>query len=73
MGPVRYPEDIAKAVFSEVKKRNGIFPSEDILIELFEILYFASIKTEEAEPIIFNIVYLVSIRKPRLHGIYILL
>lgn len=55
---VRYPEDIAKAVFSEVKKRNDIYPSEDLLIELFEILYFASIKTEEAEPIVFNIVYL---------------
>jgi hypothetical protein len=58
MGLVRYPEDIARAVFLEVKKRNDIFPSKDILIELFEILYFASIKTEEAEPIIFNIVYL---------------
>jgi hypothetical protein len=54
----KYPEDIAKAVFSEVKKRNGIYPPENTLIKLFEILYFASIKTEEAEPIIFNIVYL---------------
>ena len=58
MGLTRYPEDIARAVFSKVKKGNDIFPSKDILIELFEILYFASIRTEEAEPIIFNIVYL---------------
>ena len=54
----KYPKDIARVVFVEVKKRNDIFPSQEILTDLFEILYFASIKTEEAEPIIFNIVYL---------------
>lgn len=58
MEPVKYPKDLAKAVFSEIKRKNYEFPSEDILVALFETLYFASIKTEEAEPIIFNIVYL---------------
>lgn len=58
METVKYPKDLAKAVFSEIKRRNDEFPSEDILVALFETMYFASIKTEEAEPIIFNIVYL---------------
>ncbi|WP_324292483.1 putative sensor domain DACNV-containing protein [uncultured Desulfobulbus sp.] len=34
--------------------------SEELLINLFEIMYFASIKTEESQKIIFNIVYLES-------------
>lgn len=55
---VKYPNDIARAVFLEIKTRKAEFPSEDILIDLFEIMYFASIRTEEAEPILFNIVYL---------------
>lgn len=55
---VKYPEDIANAVFLEIKKRTAECPSEDILVELFETMYFASIRTEEAEPILFNIVYL---------------
>ena len=55
---VNYPEDIANAVFLEIKKRTAEYPSKDILAELFETMYFASIRTEEAEPILFNIVYL---------------
>lgn len=58
MATIKYPKDLAKAVFSEIKRKNDKFPSEDILVALFETLFFASIKTEEAEPIIFNIVYL---------------
>jgi len=37
------------------KEKKVKFPSEDILVDLFEVMYFASIKTEEAEPIVFNI------------------
>ena len=47
---VKYPKDIAKAVFGEIKRRKTKFLSEDILVDLFEIMYFASIRTEEAEP-----------------------
>lgn len=54
----KYPNDIARAVFLEIKRRKAELPSEDILVDLFETMYFASIKTEEAEPILFNIVYL---------------
>ena len=58
MGLVKHPEDIARVVYNVIKKGNEVFPPENVLIELFEILYFSSIKTEESEPIIFNIVYL---------------
>lgn len=55
---VKYPGDMARTVFSEVKRRKTECPSEDILVNLFEAMYFASIRTEEAEPIVFNVVYL---------------
>lgn len=55
---MKYPEDMARAVFLEIKKKRDEYPSEDVLVDLFEVMYFASIRTEEAEPIIFNIVYL---------------
>jgi len=58
MERVRYPEDLAKAVFSEIKRRSDEIPSIELLVSLFETMYFESIKTEEAESIIFNIVYL---------------
>ena len=57
MKPTKYPADLARAVQSEIKRRSGV-PSLEALISLFETMFFASIKTEESEPIIFNIVYL---------------
>ena len=53
----KYPKDLAAAVYSELKNKT-LVPSLDILVELFETMYFASIKTEESEPIIFNIAYI---------------
>jgi len=58
MNSNKYPKDLASVVFSEIKRKNSKVPSEEILTSLFEIMYFSSIKTEESEPIIFNIVYL---------------
>ena len=57
MERTKYPAHLARAVHSEIK-RNNAAPSLKVLISLFETIYFASIKTEEAEPVIFNIVYL---------------
>jgi hypothetical protein len=59
MSLIKYPKDLAEVVHSEIKIKH---PSLSIvnLVSLFEIMYFASIKTEESEPIIFNIVYLNS-------------
>lgn len=54
----RTPRDLAEAVFSELRKRTSGCPSKDALIDLFECLYFSSLKTEEAEPIRIHVVYL---------------
>lgn len=58
MALVKYPKDLADVVFSEISGRKTFIPSVELLVSLFETMYFASIKTEESEPIIFNIVYL---------------
>lgn len=54
----KYPKDIAKAVLTELKRRRVKPFSENVLVNLFETMFFASIRTEEAEPILFNLVYL---------------
>ena len=54
----RYPKDLADVVSSVIKKEAKITISRDILTTLFENMYFASMRTEEAEPITFNIVYI---------------
>ncbi len=56
---IKYPKDLAEVVHSEIKRKHTSLSIEN-LVSLFEIMYFASIKTEESEPIIFNIVYLNS-------------
>jgi len=55
MERTKYPADLARAVHSEIK-RNNAAPSLQVLISVFETMYFASIKTEEAEPVIFNMI-----------------
>ena len=59
MKVTKYPADLALTVQSAIKSRSSV-PSLEALISLFETMFFASIKTEESEPIIFNIVYLDS-------------
>ncbi len=54
----RTPQDLAHSVFSELKKRTSACPSMDLLVKLFECLYFASLRTEESEPITIHVVYL---------------
>jgi hypothetical protein len=54
----RYPKDLAEVVSTVLKKESKIILSKEILTTLFENMYFASIKTEEAAPITFNIVYI---------------
>ena len=53
------PKDLAEAVHSELRRRRvDDCPKEENLTELFESMYYASLKTEEAQPILFHIVYL---------------
>ncbi|MGC2311637.1 MAG: putative sensor domain DACNV-containing protein, partial [Candidatus Acidiferrales bacterium] len=52
-----FPKDLASAVYSELLRRNTNPPTLDVLIELFESMYFASLKTEESKPVLFHVAY----------------
>lgn len=52
------PRDLASTVHSELLNRNAGPPALDVLIELFESMYFTSLKTEESKPVLFHLVYL---------------
>jgi hypothetical protein len=54
----QFPEDFADAVCSELSRRASFCPQREIIVALFESMYFASLKTEESQPVIFHIVYL---------------
>ncbi len=50
--------DLSRAVRSELAKRKVECPSLDVLDKLFHAMYYASLRTEESEPVTFHIVYL---------------
>ena len=59
------PSDLAQVVFHELQRRydessegDAACPSLEVLTNLFEAMYFASMGTEEGEPIKFHVVYL---------------
>ena len=52
------PKNLAEIVYSELKERSLPYPNVEILIDLFESMYFASLKTDESQPITFHAVYL---------------
>ena len=54
----QFPKDFADAVCSELRKRASFCPQREIIVDLFESMYFASLKTEESQPVVFHIVYL---------------
>jgi len=53
-----FPKDLAEAVHSQLELQGADSPGLKILIDLFELLYFISLKTEELQPITCYIVYL---------------
>jgi len=55
-----FPKDLAEALHSELELRGPDSPGLEILTDLFETLYFVSLKTEELQPITCYIVYLSS-------------
>src|SRR6266849_2716748 len=57
------PKNLALAVHSELLNRNISPPPLEALIELFESMYFASLKTEESRPVLFHVAY-VDPQKP---------
>ena len=46
-----FPVDLAHAVFKELKRHGTTDVDIDTLTDLFETLYFASLETEELQPI----------------------
>ncbi len=54
----RSPVDLAEAVCAELRRRKAHCPKLEVLRQLFECMYFASLKTEESEPTRVHIVYL---------------
>jgi hypothetical protein len=54
----QFPKDFADAVCSELHRRALFGPQREIIVDLFESMYFASLKTEESQPVVFHIVYL---------------
>ncbi len=59
----RSPKDLAFVVHSELVGRKANPPALDVLIDLFESMYFASLRTEESKPVLFHIAY-VDPQKP---------
>ena len=57
-GQSSFPKDLASAVHFELLRRSASPPPLEILVELFESMYFASLKTEESKPVLFHVVYL---------------
>src|SRR5882672_1697391 len=51
------PRDFALAVHSELVNRKTSPPPLEVLVELFESMYFASLKTEESKPVLFHVAY----------------
>lgn len=52
------PKNLAESVRSELRKRHVVVPDEKIMADLFEAMYYSSLRTEESEPITFHVVYL---------------
>ncbi len=50
--------DFVTTVHTTLARRFTQYPSESVLRTLFETIYFASLRTEEAHPITFHVVYL---------------
>src|SRR5258708_8693785 len=55
--------DLALAVHLELVNRRTSPPPLDVLVELFDSMYFASLKTEESKPVLFHVAY-VDPQKP---------
>ena len=52
------PQNLAESVCAELRKRHAVVPDERIIVDLFETMYYSSLRTEESEPITFHVVFL---------------
>ena len=61
-----YPVDLARRIRAQLRSKTTSAPSVEVLKKLFEAMYFASLKSEEAEPISCRIAFVDS-RNPDPH------
>jgi hypothetical protein len=52
------PKHLAESVCAELRKRHAVVPDEKIIIDMFETMYYSSLRTEEAEPVSFHVVFM---------------
>ena len=52
------PQHLAESVCAELRKRHVALENEEIIVDLFETMYYSSLKTEESEPVTFHVVFL---------------
>jgi len=64
--PASFPENLAKHVHSQLLARKQSPPSVTVLTDLFETLYFASLRREETQPISCRIAF-ISRKRPDPH------
>jgi hypothetical protein len=62
-----WPKDLALVVHSELLRRGSFPPPPEVLVELFESMYFASLKTEESQPVLFHVAYVDSLSPIQSH------
>lgn len=53
-----FPGDLAQIVSNYLRKKTPDSPSLGTLIDLFELMFFTSLKTEERQPVLYNVAYL---------------
>lgn len=54
----QFPKDLAEKILNEVARGRPDYPNLGVLTQLFETMYFASLRTEEAQQLLFHIVYM---------------
>lgn len=52
------PQNLAESVCAELRKRHAMVVEEKVIVDLFETAYYASLRTEEDEPVSFHLVFL---------------
>lgn len=52
------PRELAQAVREELAKRSRIAPELEILVKIFEVMYYTSLLTEESAPLTYQLIYL---------------
>lgn len=52
------PKNLAESVCAELRKRHVAVSDEETIVELFETMYYSSLRTEESEAVTFHVVFL---------------